>query len=59
MFSAIGMFDALVMSYSRLPAAMAQDGMIPALSPSCTPLSDRNRDGNRGLCDETAVKPDG
>jgi hypothetical protein len=53
------MFDALVMSYSRLPAAMAQDGMIPALSPSCTPLSDRNRDGNRGLCDETAVKPDG
>src|SRR5205823_14821293 len=26
MFSAVGMFNALVMSYSRLPLAMAQDG---------------------------------
>lgn len=29
-FSAFGMFNALVMSYSRLPLAMAQDGMLPA-----------------------------
>ncbi|MGH9495330.1 MAG: APC family permease [Candidatus Sulfotelmatobacter sp.] len=31
MFSAFGMFNALVMSYSRLPLAMAQDGMLPAV----------------------------
>ena len=31
MFSAFGMFNALVMSYSRLPLAMAQDGMLPSL----------------------------
>ena len=30
MISAFGMFNALVMSYSRLPLAMAQDGMLPA-----------------------------
>jgi amino acid transporter len=30
-FSAFGMFNALVMSYSRLPLAMAQDGMLPAV----------------------------
>jgi len=29
--SAFGMFNALVMSYSRLPLAMAQDGMLPAV----------------------------
>ena len=29
MMSAFGMFNALVMSYSRLPLAMAQDGMMP------------------------------
>ena len=29
-FSAFGMFNALVMSYSRLPLAMAQDGMLPS-----------------------------
>ena len=29
LFSAFGMFNALVMSYSRLPLAMAQDGMLP------------------------------
>jgi amino acid transporter len=29
MFSAFAMFNALVMSYSRLPLAMAQDGMLP------------------------------
>ncbi len=29
MLSAFGMFNALVMSYSRLPLAMAQDGMLP------------------------------
>jgi amino acid transporter len=31
MFSAFGMFNALVMSYSRLPLAMAQDGMLPGV----------------------------
>ena len=29
--SAFGMFNALVMSYSRLPLAMAQDGLLPAV----------------------------
>ena len=29
MMSAFGMFNALVMSYSRLPLAMARDGMMP------------------------------
>lgn len=29
MMSAFGIFNALVMSYSRLPLAMAQDGMLP------------------------------
>jgi len=29
MMCAFGMFNALVMSYSRLPLAMAQDGMLP------------------------------
>ena len=31
MMSGFGMFNALVMSYSRLPLAMAQDGMLPAV----------------------------
>jgi len=31
MMSAFGMFNALVMSYSRLPLAMAQDRMLPAV----------------------------
>ncbi len=31
MMSAFGMFNALVMSYSRLPLAMAQDGMLPGI----------------------------
>jgi amino acid transporter len=31
MISGFGMFNALVMSYSRLPLAMAQDGMLPAV----------------------------
>jgi amino acid transporter len=31
MMSAFGMFNALVMSYSRLPLAMAQDGMLPKI----------------------------
>jgi amino acid transporter len=31
MLSGFGMFNALVMSYSRLPLAMAQDGMLPRL----------------------------
>ncbi|HTQ95409.1 MAG TPA: APC family permease [Candidatus Acidoferrum sp.] len=31
MMSAFGMFNALVMSYSRLPLAMARDGMIPGV----------------------------
>jgi amino acid transporter len=29
--SGIGMFNALVMSYSRLPTAMAEDGMLPRI----------------------------
>lgn len=31
MICSFGMFNALVMSYSRLPLAMAQDGMLPRL----------------------------
>jgi amino acid transporter len=31
LMSAFGMLNALVMSYSRLPLAMAQDGMLPAV----------------------------
>src|SRR5213593_525625 len=31
MMSAFGMFNALVMSYSRLPLAMAREGMLPKL----------------------------
>jgi amino acid transporter len=31
MMSAFGMFNALVMSYSRLPLAMARDGMLPSV----------------------------
>ena len=31
LFSAFGMLNALVMSYSRLPLAMAQDGMLPGV----------------------------
>jgi amino acid transporter len=31
MLSAFGMFNALVMSYSRLPLAMAEDGMLPGV----------------------------
>jgi amino acid transporter len=31
MMSAFGMFNALVMSYSRLPLAMARDGMLPSI----------------------------
>lgn len=31
----IGMFNALVMSYSRLPLAMADDGMLPRLLARC------------------------
>ena len=31
MMSAFGMFNALVMSYSRLPLAMARDGMMPSV----------------------------
>jgi len=31
MISGFGMFNALVMSYSRLPLAMAQDGMLPGV----------------------------
>jgi amino acid transporter len=31
MMSAFGMFNALVMSYSRLPLAMSQDGLLPSV----------------------------
>ena len=37
--SAFGMFNALVMSYSRLPLAMAQDGMLPAVFGKLHPKS--------------------
>jgi amino acid transporter len=37
MMSAFGMFNALVMSYSRLPLAMARDGMMPKLFGKITP----------------------
>ena len=36
MMSAFGMFNALVMSYSRLPLAMAKDGMMPKIFGSVT-----------------------
>ena len=39
MMSAFGMFNALVMSYSRLPYAMAQDGMLPAVFAKLTQSS--------------------
>src|ERR1017187_1516746 len=39
MMSAFGMFNALVMSYSRLPLAMAQDGMLPAVFSKVTKRS--------------------
>src|SRR6202045_3677917 len=37
--SAFGMFNALVMSYSRLPLAMAQDGMLPGIFGKLHPKS--------------------
>jgi amino acid transporter len=37
--SAFGMFNALVMSYSRLPLAMAQDGMLPGIFSKLHPKS--------------------
>jgi amino acid transporter len=40
MLSAFGMFNALVMSYSRLPLAMAQDGMLPRIFLKRTHRSD-------------------
>jgi amino acid transporter len=39
MISAFGMFNALVMSYSRLPLAMAQDGMLPGIFAKVHPKS--------------------
>jgi len=39
MISAFGMFNALVMSYSRLPLAMAQDGMLPKVFGKLHPKS--------------------
>src|SRR6478672_10244163 len=39
LMSAFGMFNALVMSYSRLPLAMAQDGMLPKIFGKRTPRS--------------------
>jgi amino acid transporter len=39
MISGFGMFNALVMSYSRLPLAMAQDGMLPSLFGKLHPRS--------------------
>jgi amino acid transporter len=39
MMSGFGMFNALVMSYSRLPLAMAQDGMLPHVFAKLHPRS--------------------
>ncbi len=39
MISGFGMFNALVMSYSRLPLAMAQDGMLPKVFARLHPRS--------------------
>jgi len=39
MMSGFGMFNALVMSYSRLPLAMAQDGMLPKVFAKLHPKS--------------------
>jgi len=39
MISGFGMFNALVMSYSRLPLAMAQDGMLPRVFGKLHPRS--------------------
>ena len=39
MMSAFGMFNALVMSYSRLPLAMAKDGMLPKIFGKVTRLN--------------------
>jgi amino acid transporter len=39
MISGFGMFNALVMSYSRLPLAMAQDGMLPKFFSKLHPRS--------------------
>ncbi len=39
MMSGFGMFNALVMSYSRLPLAMAQDGMLPRIFEKVHPRS--------------------
>jgi amino acid transporter len=40
MMSAFGMFNALVMSYSRVPLAMAQDGMLPRVFAKMTKKTD-------------------
>jgi amino acid transporter len=40
MMSAFGMFNALVMSYSRLPLAMAKDGMMPKIFAKVTPKNE-------------------
>jgi amino acid transporter len=40
MMSAFGMFNALVMSYSRLPLAMARDGMLPKILARTSAKSD-------------------
>ncbi len=39
MISGFGMFNALVMSYSRIPLAMAQDGMLPQVFGTLNPRS--------------------
>ena len=37
MISAFGMFNALIMSYSRVPMVMAEDGYLPAIFKRCHP----------------------
>ena len=48
MMSAFGMFNALVMSYSRLPLAMARDGMMPKVFGKVTKKERDAVGGHRG-----------
>ena len=50
MISGFGMFNALVMSYSRLPLAMAQDGMLPQVFGKLHPRTRAPLGSPSGLC---------
>ena len=57
MISAFGMFNALVMSYSRLPLAMAQDGMLPQVFGKSASQNSRALGGDPCLGDGLGVLP--